>query len=66
MSEPTPEVRFIEEFNLRIVQMVKELDDQQFLTLIRAPGRNPLLRLADADQQQQQQQQQGAARPIRE
>lgn len=66
MSEKTPETRFIDEFNLRIVQMVKELDDGDFLTLIRTPGRNPLLRLADADQQQQQQQQQGARQALPE
>ncbi len=66
MSEPTPEQRVVEDVNLRVVQMVKRLEDQDFLTLVRQTGRNSLIRLADADQQQQQQQQQGSRRPLPE
>ena len=66
MSEITPEQRMVEDFNLQIIQMVKRLEDRDFLTLIRATGRNSLVRLSDADQQQQQQQQQGSRRPLPE
>ncbi len=62
--KPTPDPAVVEGFNLRLVSMVRELSDQDFLTVVRSTGRNSLLRLADADQQQQQQQQQGSAHAV--
>ena len=66
MTEPNPETRVVDEVNLRVVEMVKGLSNEDFVTLIRQTGRNSLLRLSDADQQQQQQQQQGSRRPLPE
>jgi hypothetical protein len=63
MSELSPETRVVEDVNFRVIEMVKGLSNEDFLTVIRAPGRNSLIRLADADQQQQQQQQQQAPPP---
>ena len=52
-SDDTPKV--VSNLNLRIVKLLKEVDDSDFITVLSHPSR--LARVA-ADQQQQQQQQQ--------